>query len=509
MMKLRKSRVALAVGAALGAAALMPATSFGWSVDTYEGTLVTASGGDTLLFPVYSTVNTTATSFSVTNTSDQTIAAKIRFREQSRSMDVLDFYVILSAYDKFDFTVQKPAGSERPVMTWKDNSCVVGPGDTGSVQFPPPSPFVDDDEVMSVGHLEVLGVANFTNVCVLGTEAGSCEDAPTNAISLAEAADHGSDGEPDNCGVFSSWLGSTSNVETLNDALYALGPASDVPNVLVGRYVITGQGLGIEAGSDAVGIRDSDLGPYYGPPMTAQSGADCVNCESVYAWDGSEWDHPHLGEMYSLVGFQYALRSANISGDWSNNPANMVGVDWMLSFPNKYAYLDYVPASDCPGGASTGEEWCLLRDPRTGYGVSGAWTGTDASGNADLCLGDNQLAVWDTEEQEAAGNVTVSPGTRTTLDVCNEMQVFTLAAPGQDVRDSIIQTADRRSVITFENLDAVRGWARMDLNWPTSATPFPGDSITGVLFTTRNTDDPTINNGSITDLQKCVGCDID
>jgi hypothetical protein len=32
-----------------------------------------------------------------------------------------------------------------------------------------------------------------------------------------------------------------------------------------------------------------------------------------------------------------------------------------------------------------------------------------------------------------------------------------------------------------------------------------GDSITGILFTQRNTDDPTINNASLTDLQKDVG----
>jgi hypothetical protein len=101
-MKLRKSRLSLAVGVVLGAAAMIPATSFGWSVNTDTGNLQSASGGDTLLFPIYTTVFPATTSFSVTNTSGtQTIAAKIRFREQEHSMDVLDFIVVLSPYDKF------------------------------------------------------------------------------------------------------------------------------------------------------------------------------------------------------------------------------------------------------------------------------------------------------------------------------------------------------------------------------------------------------------------------
>jgi hypothetical protein len=80
MMKMRKTRVSLALGAVLGAAALAPATSFGWSVDTTTGDLVTVSGGDTLLFPIYTTAANATTSFSVTNTSSQTVLSKIRFR---------------------------------------------------------------------------------------------------------------------------------------------------------------------------------------------------------------------------------------------------------------------------------------------------------------------------------------------------------------------------------------------------------------------------------------------
>ena len=361
MMKLHKSRVALAVGAALGALALMPATSYGWSVNTSaRATCSPLTGGDTLLFPIYTTVGTTATSFSVTNTSnEQTIAAKIRFREQTKSMDVLDFYVILSPNDKFDFFVNK--NGPRPTMRWSDNSCVVGPSITGVQPFPAPSAFVDSDEDMAVGHLEVLGVADISDVWVLARR-GRCART-TGAGSLAAAAKHGPDGEPANCAALVNWLASPTNVQKLNVDLRC--PFKDVGNVLVGRYVITVEGQGIEAGSDAIGIRDSNLGPP-ASDMTAQSGAPCSAARTAYPMTMPGTRTSGITRTWvrwpTSTGFQTALTAANVAGDWSNNPANFVGVDWVLSFPNKYAYLDKYTGSDCP---TTEACWHLLPTTKT------------------------------------------------------------------------------------------------------------------------------------------------
>jgi hypothetical protein len=504
-MKTRKTTMNLALGAALAAGALVPATASAWSVNTFFPFFVDpASGGDTLLFPIYTTAQRATTSFSVSNWNEQTVLAKIRFREQVRSMDVLDFYAVLSPYDKFDFWVERPDGDERPTMGWRDNTCVIGPSGN-SVMFPPPSPFVDSEADMQLGHLEVLGVASLDGMYVDSTGRQLDQGQP-GALSLAAAALHDADGMPADCALLVRTFASPQNVASLN-AAYS-GSAYDVDNGLVGRYVITGAGVGIEGGGDAIGIRFSDLGPGSdnGLQMTAQSSADCINCTSVYAWDGAEWDHPHLGEMSRFQLFQFAMTTSNIAGDWSNNKDNDVGVDWVLSFPSKYTYLDLVSADSCEGGASDGVEWCLLSETRTGTGIPQVWTTEDT---ADLCLNDNTLRVFDTEEGEAAGNVNVSPGTRTTLDICNEMQVFTLAAAGDTPRDSVIQTNDRRGVITFENLDAVRGMAEMSLSWGLPQTiPQLGGAVSGILFTTRATEDPSINNGSITDLQKSVGFDL-
>jgi len=550
-MKLRKSGLGLAVGVALGTAAMIPATSFGWSVNTQTLGLSTNSGGDTILFPLYSTVQAlgqVSSSFSVINSGNQTILAKIRFREQEHSMDVMDLLVVLSPHDTFPFSVGQDLGAERPHFAWQDSSCVVGPGASydpaidgdapKKVDFKEPYlPFVATNEQMSVGHLEVLGMATLDNVWVNGDRVLASDElnnvGDLNTVNLGAAAAHGPDGIPADCPLLVQWLANPARVATLNNS-HLLG---DVPNDLSGRYLITGTtetAQGIEGGGDGIGIRDSnlttvigELGPY--ARITAQSDADCVNCLPIgtqYAWARQEWDHPHLGEMRTLNNFQLGLTADSVLGDWSNNPANFVGVDWVLSFPSKYAYIDWVNADDCAGGLdnggdSTGNmEWCLLDYTRTGYGLPLAWTGTpsvsvsesevDPIGITGDCLGllDNQVTVLDRNEQRASDTVTVSPGARPTLDFCRELQVFTFAPAGaaEPPRDSMIQTPELRDVIAFENLDAIFGWAGLGLSFPlivpgTNDVRY-GDAVTGVIFTTRATENPIVNNGSITDLQK-------
>jgi hypothetical protein len=53
---------------------------------------------------------------------------------------------------------------------------------------------------------------------------------------------------------------SPSNANSINQAISGSGVAYDVDNVLVGRYLITGAGEGIEGGGDTIAIRDTDSG---------------------------------------------------------------------------------------------------------------------------------------------------------------------------------------------------------------------------------------------------------
>jgi hypothetical protein len=534
MKAMRKSRLGLAIGAALGAATLVPATSFGWSVNTTDGALNTSSGGDTLLFPVYTTAVGASSSYSVTNTSAaDTVVAKIRFREQVHSMDVLDFVVVLSPNDKYDFYVDQ-RGTPTPVMHWTDQTCVVGPAQNtvqppaeATQPFPDESQnaFVDTNEQMAVGHLEVLGMAVLNDTYV-NSKGQAVPQGTPGGISLADAALHDPDtGAPADCNILTTTLTNAKNVNSLNSS----GSLADVPNVLVGRYVIdngfTGpDGIlheGIEGGSDAVAIQDSNLTTNQQTgniQITSQTNALCTtsrNCiYSEYAWDKRDWDHPHLGEMENLTNFQTALTAANVSGDWSNNPEAYVGVDWVVSFPDKYSYLDYISAEDCDGGSSS-KVWCLLYNTKEATGQAGIWTtdpGEGYLGTENLCLPTQGIEAYNTEEKPSSALVTVSPGLGTSLDLCNELTVMTVAGTGQDVRDSVIQRnatatdtdlqmAISRQVVRFDNLTAPRGWASLPLNW---AGDTPGGAITGILFTVRATSNPLDENGSITELQKDV-----
>ena len=285
------------------------------------------------------------------------------------------------------------AGNPRPLMSWNDNSCVIGPiqpapGTTGSVMFQS-SPFVPTNEQMSVGHLEVLGMADVSQVCVnpstgawASNSAQSLGGCAPGTASLAAAATH-VNGVPPNCALLGKVFVSAANVQSIN----AGGGWTDVDNVLVGRYAITIPNEGLEGQSDAIAIQNSDLTSTAAGAtptlVTSQSPQLCTatapaNCTANYAWDTKNWDHPHLADMVNLASFQAALTTAAITGDWSNNPVNHVGVDWVLSFPDKYAYLDFPSA---PAGNTAGckpNQWCLLMNTSSGHGTNALWTAANS-----------------------------------------------------------------------------------------------------------------------------------
>jgi hypothetical protein len=441
--------------------------------------------------------------------------------------------VVLSPYDKFDFSVGQ--GDPRPIMRWtKDNSCVIGPKAPEQAahaqMFPEHSEFVSSDGAMTVGHLEVLGLVSLDNVCLStdGTPlpfpavAGLCIPA---GISAAAAAKHDdTTGKPANCGVLQDLMGSPTKVSILKGDNPTPGASSTasfttpVLRSLIGRYVITDAAGGIEAGADAIELRHTNFGGDTNEAnlLSAQSATPCSasgNCTSRYAWDTLEYDHPHFGEMANLANLEHALTAGTLSGDWSNNPDNYVGVDWIVSFPTKYAYLDYVEKGKCHNsnvsdGSDTTLGWCL-KTPNPGWQNNplyapvvhddDVWTHDNTT---ETCLKSNPLAMYGQDEQEAS-SVNVSPGGNQ-LNLCNEVNIFALADDSQTPRASVIQTSMRRTTINGA-VDAIRGWAQMGLNWVSTPSDVNGGAVTGEIFTTRATTEPANNNGSLTDLKKDVG----
>jgi hypothetical protein len=527
----------MAVASTVAAASLTPTLSWGFSIDVSKvaPNLSSSSGGDTLIYPIYTTGDNggSTTSFSLTNTSPaEVVITKIRFREQLRSMDAMDFDIVLSPKDKFNFTVSKAPG-QRPVMGWDgDTSCIVGPH-AGATSYPFPitnatgqnnNSYVYDETALDAGHIEVLAMAALKpgdNICydaTAGTVKYQETGCNTGEVNLATAATH-VNGVPPDCADVRAVLISQDLTAQLNAA-----GVGDAPNSLVGRYVITVPGKGIEGGGDAIAIQNSDL------PLSAQSVDFCsasTNCVSSYNWDPREYDHPHLGDMPDgyLANFEAGMEAANVAGDWSNNPGNSVGVDWVMSFPTKYLYEDVTLPPDLTG-ATPPEGYpnfeMLAETPHVQPKVLPAATATpladpwpwdlyNTQPQATFCL-PTDVVAFGTEEQSGTNQEVVSPSPTATLDFCNELNVLTFDINGQALEPSYVATNDsngdsRRTVVSFDVNSAkpvVNGWSALGLTWSTVGGANPA-SVEGIIYTVRDTDQANINNGSLTELQKNVG----
>ena len=115
MIKTRKKLVALAVASAMGGAMLASAPAHALNVSQDEV-------GQVLLFPYYTVKNGFDTLFSIVNTSDRTVVAKIRWREALNSREVRDFNIILSPHDVWNGAVTATAAGGALVRTF-DKTC--------------------------------------------------------------------------------------------------------------------------------------------------------------------------------------------------------------------------------------------------------------------------------------------------------------------------------------------------------------------------------------------------
>jgi hypothetical protein len=527
------------------AVALAPAISFGVSFDINRavpttpdvptsGTIVTDSTGDSVLYPVYTTVGADATSFSLTNTSMvETVAAKVRFRDQVGSRDVLDFIVILSPNDKFDFYVQQNGGV--PTAYWTDNSCVVGyPGsvydETKSLPFPDPSvsgvPYAES----AVGHLEVIGMLNLN-----GLESGNGSD-------LDDAANHSpaANGQyyPNNCGLLKEVFKDRAGVNGIqeeggNTAPLSANPtalaSADVGNVLNGSMVMTVTGQGVEAGTDAVMVRNTFERGF----LAAQSPQTCTGdlatfngveqgsdeCYSAYTWDSTEDSHPSLADVNwvgpnfldpanpgtnTIAVLDELLAAQNgLTGDWSNNPANNVGFDWIVTFPTKYVYTDLTDT--CPIGNVGNKITGLLDCGEAPFWKPTAVSTCDGVGGVST---EPYLNIYGIDEETTT---TESPGTNPVACLSKEVQMLTIVETGQGGNASLIQTAADRITIQYDSSldDSVRGWAALPFAWTPNATvpthtgnTLGGAAVAPLLWTVRATSDPLINNGSLRGLNR-------
>jgi hypothetical protein len=448
----------------------------------------------------------------VTNTSEtEAIAVKIRFREQLYSQEIFDFIVFLSPRDKFDFAVRQAADAngdptEAPRVYFQrardaDGNLIPGESETSCIaplglynydinpsgtanRFNPPAltnlTGVDLWRSMSVGHVEVIAMADLSQATYT---------VGTTPVDLGPAITHQfPDGLPGNCNLAAQAFSSALNVQRIAGAL-------DAPDSLIGRTLLTVPEAGVEGGSNAIVLKDTFTAPQLVPQTSELCGV--ANCVSNYAWDTRAWSHPHLGDVVLGLNIEEQLEARALQNDWSRFELTNVGVDWIVSFPTKYVYMDWLNCDGAPGS-----EWCYVA-PYAGAGDNQFAPFGDI-GKKVSCL-DSQLSVWDWDEYEnTATSDSAFP------EICNEVNVLMIREEGSSPMQSLIQSDADRLDLTFVNLwFRPRGWADLEFLWnPTTPNPQPisnfGAATAGFAWTVRATGDPNINNASMTDLSRRV-----
>lgn len=446
-------------------------------------------------------------------------------------MDVLDFLIVLSPEDKFDFFVRPDAAGGRPVVEWGDDeTCVVGPPrGAQKVTFPVPVKFPDGTDMADVddfglGHMEVIGMFAF-NDAPWAQDCNAMSNQLTNPEFANPRALDPSTGKPYPAGYPFAYYG-----------------GGDAPDELIGRFIVRGVGRGVEVGGNATPIKDTFTGPFYAAQSAVPCNASNVNsasvedhpCVSMYNWDTQWFDHPHLGDMLRVGPWKHPntpltelgsslprkidseLRAYALQGDWASADANNVLTQWVVSFPTKYIYTDYRPNL-------TAYQWVLVnphrrlptdQDPElvnAPFDDLQTWVAGNPptrypSPPGDLCLHDNQWTFWDTDENP----VTVLSPFAETFPICNEVNIYNISSVSS-LKDKVPlfpfgEDVPVEAIIDGENVE--RGWAELMLNWPRiNGRPVPygwGAATVGYDVIQRATDNAAQNNGTLSDLARRV-----
>jgi hypothetical protein len=355
-----KSSISMAVAAALiglGAASVT-------SLPVQAQSISSNNTGQALIYPYYTVNGGWITTMNLINTSEKTLAVKVRFHEAKNSRDVLDFTIIMSPYDTWAGWVEDSVGG--PKLRTIDNSCT-SPTNIDGVNA---SNFaytgVNDDtggtglNRMREGYIEVL-------VMGVATEDAQGAVPPNNfdpsaaftandALYVPYYSEH-VDGEPRDCAIVdrafiarsAPWSAPTLPTAVPPVALscgpygastalpgsgYPLAscdfeaPVAGTDNPLKGNVGWLNASTGYGAGSEAIAVQDWSTGPY----VTAQQSPWFL--EPTFATAG--------GALWSIdpTAFEESINATATMNEWASNANNGARSDWVVAFPTKAFHVD-------------------------------------------------------------------------------------------------------------------------------------------------------------------------
>ncbi len=455
-MKLfKKSTLGLALTAAVTGGTMM-----GVSTPAQAVAIAPDSLGQVLVFPYYTTREGWNTYFNLTNTSNLTVAVKVRWREGRNSRDVRDFNVILSPYDVWTAATVNTADGAG--MVTSDRTCTVpqlpARGTLKGVDFTNTAYIqkgVQDNRDRGPEDLDRTREGYFEVI-----EMGVIDTAAPNsalASTIASSAKHNNVGNntatPPGCATIDSLFATN---------LTGVQAAFDAPeNVLKGRAVLINAEKGIAAGYDPLVLEDFSIAPLvFAPSSPSPSLANAL--------PGG------VAAVNSLIMRNGVINDYNVATDSET--------DWVMTFPTKNFHVDkgYAASANFAAIPSTGVAPTSPFDAAVnGERFSGVQAGKS-------CF-DLTLAIWDREEYKATDTFTnafspAEPGEEGDR-MCYEANILSFGT--SDVFGSTL----RKSILT---LPGQYGWANVGFGG--SALP-----VIGMRVEVRNKGDATVNFGFAND----------
>jgi hypothetical protein len=298
--------------------------------------------GQALIFPYYTVNAGWITTLNVMNTSPDTLAVKVRFREKKNSRDVLDFNIVLSPNDAWTgFVANSPNG---PQLFTNDKSCTSPLNVNG----------VTASNIAYTGQFEDSGGDGvqrmrdgYVEMLVMGVARAGAESVPDTVPYWAKHIN----GEPRNCQAVDqafvstepTWVSDTDplsavyNVGTIGSPLAGSGNPEarddfEAPNLfdvpLKGNITWLQVGTGAGAGGTAIAIADWSDENF----VTAQQFPWFL--EPTFASSDGLWTNS------GVQAFEEEITWSATSNEWANNPTTGAQTDWAVTFPTKAYHVD-------------------------------------------------------------------------------------------------------------------------------------------------------------------------
>lgn len=468
VQKPRKSLVAFAIASAIGGAAFMsmPAHAVNISPDGL---------GQVQIFPYYTVRNGHDTYIHLTNTSDRTVAVKIRFREAKNSREVRDFNIVLSPYDIW--TAGVTADGDGAKLVTFDKSCTsprlndAGNGAT-EVSFTSigydgsTSDYYYDNggrgiERTQEGYFEVIAMGQSS---ASGMEASSSNVVEYNAKHV--------NGVPRDCGKVDEAFNGAYGSELSSKAEFAdWEPAG---NVLKGFATLINVDSGQAAGIEPTTLANfNNVATNLFPPgdLSPDLNSGTPNGVANLVKDTGDAVVTFLpavpGNRVDAV--SALLMRNNLINEFTSTSTGSTKTDWVVTFPTKHNYTD-------DGGKDA-----TVYTPRLPFDEAFATDPEDLTKHNGKSCVEVSLNQYDREERTASPSGTqFSPRSAAGRnELCNEVNV--LSFNGSNVLGSGVKYDINTSGV------GLTGWMNLTLGTASSegtlaanATTTSGVSITSM-----------------------------